>query len=249
MVFNSYYWHDAVMGEPALAQARDALSRQDTTEPVRPFLTLLASTRVAARGTALDHFQYAEATSRFGFENPFLAHRAEVLDAARTLLADPPVDRGEGGAEIDGANHASALGAMMNLAEPQDGQRIAAIISSGATPDVRELALLCAETILEASPSQPDLTDALRRIVVDDDASDGDRGKSLHLLALADPAEAVSRAVELVRNPSLRLQASAAWLLADLDSDRYGTLLDDVVSRWPDDAPYPAFEVRQLLDR
>src|SRR4051794_13900351 len=234
MVFTSYYWHDAVMGAPELEQARDALSRDGTAEPVRPFLILLSSTRVAARGTALDHFHHAEATSRFGSENPFSAHRAEVLDAARTLLADPPVDRGEDGAEVDGANHASALGAMINLAEPQDGQRIAAVISSGATPLVRELALQCAETILEASPSQPDLTDALRRVVVDDDASDRDRGDSLHLLALAEPAEAVSRAVELVRHPSLRLQASAAWLLAERDSDRYGTLLDDVVSAWPD---------------
>lgn len=248
MVFNSYYWHDADLGEPALEQARAALARDDPAELVRPFLLLLGSARIAARGIALDHFHHAEATSRFGSANPFRPHRATVLEAARALLADPPVSQGFEGAEIDGANQASALGAMVNLAEPADAARVAMVIGTAPNRAVREVALLCAETILQSAPAQPALSEAIRDLARDTEASDRDRGDALQLLVLAEPEEAVALALELLRHPSLRLQADAAWLLAEQDRDRYAPLLAGVVAGWPDDAPYPAFEVRQLLD-
>jgi hypothetical protein len=248
MVFNSYYWHDAHLGESQLEQARAALARDDLAQPVQPFLVLLGSARIAARGIALDHFHYAEATSRFGSANPFWPHRAKVLAAARALLADPPVSRGFEGADIDGANQASALGAMVNLAEPADAARVAEAMETAPNRVVREVALQCAGTILESAPAQPDLSEAIRDLARDSDASDRDRGEALQLLALADPGEAVALALDLVRHPSLRLQADAAWLLAEHDRNRYAPVLASIVAGWPEDAPYPAFEVRQLLE-
>jgi hypothetical protein len=136
----------------------------------------------------------------------------------------------------------------MNLAEPEDAERVAAAISTASNHIVRELAMQCAGTILESSTSQPALYEAIRHVIEDPHASGKDRGDALQLLALADPEGAVALAVDLIGHPSLRVQANAAWLLVEHDPDRYAKLVADVVSRWPENAPYPAFEVRQLLD-
>lgn len=87
--------------------------------PLGPFLTLLRSGDQAAVGIALDTYQQADADSRFGGEPMYGEHRAEVLQAARELLRQPPSPADMSPHMGAGANHASALNAMMNLAGEQ----------------------------------------------------------------------------------------------------------------------------------
>jgi hypothetical protein len=246
-VFDSYYWHGARL-DPDLERARSAVRDGDVKMAVDAFRALLASPRVAANGIALDHYHYAEATSRFGVENPFAVASGDVVNTARALLDAPPVVEGADGASIAGANHASALGALVNLADESDADRLADVIEGRPDPVVLGLALQCAGTVLETGASPGRLATVVRGLAQDPEVPARERGNALHLVALTDPGIAEHLAGELIGSSDLRLQADAAWLLADRDLDHYRQLLEEVVGSWPDDAPYPAFEVRQLLE-
>ncbi|MFI0710324.1 hypothetical protein ACH4SK_06650 [Streptomyces inhibens] len=86
------------------------------------FRTLLHSGHTAAAGIALDHFQYSDALTRFGGESVVEQYAPEVLTVARGLLRQPPAP--EDDSTTAGANHASALNAMMNIAEAADADLI-----------------------------------------------------------------------------------------------------------------------------
>jgi hypothetical protein len=246
--FDSYYWRAARLGDVGLECARQEVGAADDGVALRAFQLLISNSRVAARGIALDHFHHDEAIARFGVENVFGRLRSQVLQTARALLADPPVRKGDDGASIDGANHASALGALLNLAEPQDADRIADILDARPDHVVLELALQCADTVLGKDAHQTALGGAVRRLAEDPRAPARDRGLALHLVDLTEPGLAEQLALSLIQDEDLRLQADAAWLLAERDLARHRRLLEGVVAAWPETAPYPAFEVRQLLD-
>ncbi|MFB6984463.1 hypothetical protein [Streptomyces sp. NPDC056304] len=85
----------------------------------------------------MDYYQSYDAMWRHGIENPFEQFDAEVLTSARQLLRQPPVVAArQREAKEDGANHASALAAMMNLAEPGDADLIAESLNSATTSAV-----------------------------------------------------------------------------------------------------------------
>jgi hypothetical protein len=246
-VFDSYYWHDAHL-DPEHESARAVVRGASVEAAVGAFRILLASSRVSAQGIALDQYHHAEANSRFGTDNPFREVRRQVLQTARAVLAAPPVHEGDDGASIGGANHASALGALLNLADAADAERLAAILEQRPNHVVLGLALQCAGTVLEKDASLVALAAAVRQVVQDSAVPARERGNALHLVELTEPELAEQLALELVRGSDLRLQADAAWLLAERDLGRHRDLLVEIEARWPESAPYPAFEVRQLLE-
>ena len=171
-----------------------------------------------------------------------------MLRRAREQLAHEPVRRGDHGARIGGANHASALVALTNLAEPQDAPAIARVIERAADSRLRSVAFITAATAVEmATQRDPGLLDALRRGVDNQDWTAGDRADALRILALAAPDEAEPKARELLNSRDLELQTRAAWVLAENDLAENRAQLMELVASWPR-APYPAFEVRRALE-
>ena len=119
------------------------------------------------------------------------------------------MEKGVDGATVAGANHASALGPMVNLAQPEDGALIADILRSPAGPDVWAGALDAAQTVAERAPAvDPDLVGALTAAVADPARSWRDRADALGVLAFASPTAALARADAMLGVPDLRMKGS-----------------------------------------
>jgi hypothetical protein len=249
MGFDTYFWSEAEFADPTLSQAKGELADPTSAAAAaRTFGQLITADSTAANGVAFDHYAYAEASGRFGVDNPFRMYADQVRSRAREALVAPPVARGVEGAAIDGANHASAAAALMNLAEPADQPLLAAAFASAANSDVRVSVLDAAETAVEAGGRVDDrLTAALALAVKDQTLPLGDREAALRVLNVAEPDRAVALAGELLDHAPLPLQTRAAWVLAERALEPNRDRLAELVARWPDSAPYPAFEVRQAL--
>lgn len=255
MPFRSYFWQDAEFDEPELAGAlAELVEPASAVSALEAFRVLMNSDDVAAAGIALDQYQSAEAGSRWGIENPFASEASTVLRRARDLLEQDPVRQGEFGARVRGANHASALVAMTNLAEAADAVGIAKVIDQATDTVVRSVAFNAAERAADEARQVDEpwgldvLVGALSRGLDNLRWPSWDRADALRVLAVAAPPLAVEKAHALLHAPALDLQTRAAWVLAELNFDASRNLLAEVAESWPDDAPYPAFEVRQVLD-
>ena len=251
MSFNTYYWHGSPLDDPSLETAREEVrSWKDLAARKKAFLVLLRSAHPVAVGTALDHYDYAESSSRHGSANIFSDYAPEVLDRAREILQQAPLPAEVTGAEEDGANHASALGAMLNLALPEDSELIAkALEEQPRNPSVFEAATMAARTSLERS-AVPDqrLLDALGRVVFDDASPTADRTTALRALGGARSPQAAELIIRACDIDKLEIQAHAAALLAHQDINQHRALLERLVASWPDNAPYPASDVSDMLN-
>lgn len=249
MGFDTYYWSAAEFADPDLAQAKAELAEPTSVgASARAFGRLIAADSTAANGVAFDHYAYAEASGRFGADNPFRVYADQVRGRARETLAALPVARRTEGAAIDGANHASAAAALMNLAESADQPLLAAAFTSATSSDVRVAVLDAAETAVEAGgPVDDRLMSALALGVSDESLPLGDREAALRVLNVAAPQRAVALAGGLLDHAPLALQTRAAWVLAERAIEPNRDRLAELVARWPDSAPYPAFEVRQAI--
>lgn len=242
MTFDSYHWYNSRSATPMLEAARKQVAKGDR----KAFEVLLRSGDPVAVGIALDQFHYADTATRHGTSSPFDEYSDEVVAQARAVLREEPSLPSPGTEE--GASHASALLALMNLAEPEDASLIARALEKTHTTNLRLAAAYAASTALEKS-SSPDegLIAALDRLVRDDTAGLDERQTALSALGRtpADSAiDALSRALAL---SELSLQAISALHLLDRDLPRYRTLVEDIVRAWPEDPPYPANEVLELL--
>jgi hypothetical protein len=250
MSFDSYYWADVDFADQALDAARAELAEPTADQAeLAAFRTLLGADSAAANGIALDQYRYAEASNRFGTDNPFESEADAVLERARAMLDQPPIPRGVSGARIAGANHASALAAMLNLAQPQDAARITRALDQATDSNLRENALQAAMTVADRSTTvDAKLVEAVARAVDDPGWPSWDREQALRALYLTAPAEAVARARKLLRASDLKIRVRAAWVMAEDDLEGNRQLLTKLIAGWPEDAPYPAFEVRQMLE-
>lgn len=249
MTFHTYYWHDVPMDSPEFDHARTELaSPASEAIRVRAFLTLLHSDRTAAIGTALDHYDYADSSSRHGSDNPFAAHADEVLQKARQLLRQPPLPAAELGTSEDGVNHASALGAMLNLAQSDDADLIAAALEGATGPSARATGLAAGRTAMENSAIQnPRLVTAVSKILFDPESPRDERIAALRALGSNSSDETDNAVLRALESEDLYLQIHAAFILAHRDTDRYRELLEPRVLAWPIEAPYPASDVIDLL--
>src|SRR5215212_4844252 len=122
MTFNTYYWHGYVLQDAQLERARSTLATSGGRDATGAFELLLRSDEPAAVGIALDHYHYVDASTRHGSGSPFAPYAGSVRARALDMLRQPPIPAG--GVTEEGANHASALGALLNLAEPEDAELI-----------------------------------------------------------------------------------------------------------------------------
>jgi hypothetical protein len=243
MTFDSYHWRRATLTTPELERARELVAtRHDATS----FAILLRSDDIAAVGIAFDQYQYGEASSRWGTANPFADYRGEVVARAREVLRSPPSP--QSGRAQAGANHASALNALSNLAEPQDAELVVQALEGTPVPDVRCAATATARRVLEGAVAPDEqLISALENIVFDDSIISEERTAALGSLAVASSAHATDVLLRAIRLPSLRLQAHAALHLLDRDGGAHRATVEGVATQWPAEPPYPADEVLELL--
>jgi hypothetical protein len=243
MTFDSYYWHGARTASANLERAREQLAEGCD---VAAFALLLRSADQVAVGIAMDQFHYAEAMMRHGSANGFAAYADEVAARAREVLREPPSGP-DLGAE-PGANHASAFGALMNMAEPDDAGLIADALASAGTGNLRFAASLAATSALDKSAS-PDgrLIAELERLVLDADAGNDERTAALAAITAARSAAGTAALITVTGLADVRMQATAALQLLDRDPLAHRARVAELVRGWPKDAPYPANEVLELL--
>ncbi|MGW1177593.1 hypothetical protein ACWD4P_28220 [Kitasatospora sp. NPDC002543] len=250
MPFDSYHWWGCELNDSELNGARIKLASGtgDRRSDRDSFRTLLRSGDTVAVGIALDHFHHADSTGRYGMENPFAEDSSEVLDRARKILGSPPAPASRTGAEYDGADHASALLAMLNLACPEDSGLVASALRQATTANSMEAAALVAGTVLEESATlDQDLVDALADVLFDTSNSPAERLRALMAFANAHSTEAARVAARAIELADFRLQAHAALILATRHLPTHRALVERVVATWPEDAPFPAPTVRDLL--
>jgi hypothetical protein len=243
MSFDSYYWHGARIASAELERARARVA--EAGDPAA-FATLLRSADPVGVGIAMDQYHYADAFARHGPANRLAGYTEEVRARAREILRGPPSDP-DLGAE-PGANHASALGALMNLAEPQDADVIADALIRATTANLRFTASLAAGAALEKSIYPKDrFIEALENVVLDADLDFDSRSGALAALGRARSAPATESLVRVLGVSHLGLQATAALHLLDRDPDTHGDRILRLTLTWPEDPPYPASDVLELL--
>jgi HEAT repeat protein len=247
--FQSWYWNWE-FDDPQLQESYDATNTATTPgEFERVFLVLLRSNDTVARGTALDFFDRAQATSRFGEENPFEAHRQEVVAVARELLRQPPRPA-DVYAKFEGANHASALLTLKNDTSPEDTDAVVRILERRPEGELRFNALMVAGNILEKSPtSDPRLVALIAEIAFERSLDVSERVEALHEL-LAAPGDEVTALLErAAEDDEWRIQQEAAWALSL--GRRFYThrpLLERLAGTWSDDErSFGSGEVRDAL--
>ncbi|MGG7575984.1 hypothetical protein [Streptomyces sirii] len=246
--FQSWYW-DCAFDDAELQAAFDATDAGTTPDEFqRAFLVLLRSKDTVARGTALDFFDRAAATSRFGEANPFEPYRAEVLATAREMLRRPP--RPGDDIAFEGADHASALLALKNDAGPEDAEAVLTVLRRRPDGELLCNALGAAGTALASSTTpDPRLVALIGEMAFDHSLDIDDRRDALSALRGATGAEATALLVRATGEDDYRFQQEAAWALSI--GERFydhRALLEDLDASWPDDERgFAAGEVRDAL--
>jgi hypothetical protein len=243
MTFDSYHWHGSLTGTPELERARKQLA---TKRDRAAFELLLRSDDAVGIGIALDQFHYADASTRHGTSNPFEEYRDEVVAHARKVLRAAPSAATLGTEE--GVNHASALGALMNLAEQEDAALIVGALEQARTSDVRLAAVYAGSTVLENSRSPDEnLITAIEQVAFDGTAELDERRAAVSALGRTQSASATDALLRATRLADLGLQARAALHLLHRDRRTHRARIEDLTRGWPEDPPYPAKEVFDLL--
>jgi hypothetical protein len=248
--FHSFHWTGCRLDAGELREAHVELMNPSGAEPyLRAFRTLLDSGNPVAVGIALDHFQYSDALTRFGGTSLYARYERQVLSVARAVQRQPPIDAGDAAA-FPGANHASALNAMMNLARAGDADLIADALAMATDLNVRDAAYLAAGTALADSPEPSPRLVAMLGTVVFDDRLDVryERSPAVGALFEADSPAATDILVRATELPELELQVEAALgLTMPIRLAAHRERLLRLVASWPDDAGYRADEVRDAL--
>ncbi len=189
---------------------------------------------------ALDEYQSAQATTRWGVDNPYTSLADRVRVAALDLLGHPP----------SGHSHASALTVLWHLAEEDDADLIADILEGVPDAEMREMALLAAGTAL-AVGEEPNrrLLALVTAIVLDEGLDVQDRKDAMRALEDLDLPEVEALIVGLSESSERELQLYAAGLLVTplrlrLHRDRARRLAES----WPEDASWAAEHIRQTIE-
>ncbi|MEV0353479.1 hypothetical protein AB0H88_47660 [Nonomuraea sp. NPDC050680] len=252
-MYGSYYWTHPRFSDERLMSACAAL-QADVAETWRgsisPFLTLLRSGDQAALGIALDVYQRSGALSRFGGDPLYGEHQAEALQAARELLRQPPSPADMSPYTGAGANHASALNAMMNIAEEQDCDLIADALEQTTNPAVVEAAASAADaaSFHTDGPPHPRLLALVAAYIDDADHPLDLRVRMLSALGRSQASEATEHLLRALDRPEVEIQIQAAIGLANGDRlESHREILERVAASWPRNTLYMAEEVRRTL--
>jgi hypothetical protein len=206
--FGSWYW-ECEFDDAELQAAFDATGTAESADEFRrAFLVLLRSDDVVARGVALDFYDRAGATSRFGEGNPFGCFHDEVMAVAREMLAGPP--RPEDDIAFAGADHASALLAIKNDVRPEDGAAVLAVLRRRPDGSLLSNALSVAGAVLSSS-DEPRLAAVIGEMAFDSSRDVRDRREAVRALSEARGDEVTALLVRVVteeEDPGLRREAA-----------------------------------------
>ncbi|MFJ5721971.1 HEAT repeat domain-containing protein [Streptomyces sp. NPDC093149] len=213
------------------------------------FTALLRSDHTPSVGIALDYYQSYESMFRHGIENPFEQFDDEVLKFARQLLQQPPVIASEQiEAKEDGANHASALAGMMNLAEIDDADLIAQALLMATTSEVKRNGALAAAGVLEDADAPPlALIYSLESLIFDEQNSYHARSAAISALSESDSEAAYEVILRATHLPEIELQSQAAIALTERDFPAYQAEIERVIDSWPLEVEYPATKLLAML--
>lgn len=266
--FSSFYWDVADLAE----RDRRAVEALDGASPPLPsagyathdpdgllaaYRTLLHSDDPPARGVALDQYTYAEAQGRWGAANPLAVLDDDVLAEARAMLAvapDPALPLAAQPRVTACWN--SALGVLAFLTGDggaADLPRIVEVLSAAFTEDLLddtyafwavEVRLIDADPPtcervggwLAATAADPRLPVGVRVAAI---GACGDERYAARLGQL----DAIAG---LLHDPEIQVAVHAARVLANVGG-AWDERVRLAVAGWPDDAPYPAGEVRRQL--
>ncbi|MFJ2630139.1 hypothetical protein ACIO6T_44290 [Streptomyces sp. NPDC087532] len=242
-----HWWVTQIKDDSKRANCLELATPTSISAFIEAFTALLRSDQTPCVGIALDYYQSYDAMCRHGIENPLEQFDAEVLTCARQLLRQPPaVAARQPEAKEDGANHASALAAMMNLAELRDADLIAGSLNLATTSEVKIGAALAAASVLEDADVPPlRLVESLESLIFNTMSTHHEYSAAISALSESQSKivdEILLRAIDM---PSIGVQAQAAVALAERDFPAYQRDISRVARSLPQDAEFPA--TKQLL--
>lgn len=257
--FSSYHWDVGELSETdrrALVTLNDAspetpLAGYATHDPAGLFgayRALLHSTDVRARGVALDQYAYAEAQGRWAIENPLVLFDDTVRAVARAMLAAVPrpgVPLTDQPLLLSGWR--SALGALTHLADgdPSDLPLIMTVVEAMAADDLLDRHAFWPVEVRVTDTDRAGVDAWLAGMATDERLPVDVRVGAVQALGPGHHEQVAG----LLRHPDPPLAIAAAHLLLDGDPPpETAARVAGVVSGWPDDAPYPASEVRHRLE-
>ncbi|WP_091101535.1 hypothetical protein [Nonomuraea pusilla] len=238
---HSLHWEEAELDGELLESHRQLRTPTSEDAHRNAFCTMLRSGRTAAVGIALDHYYLADGLTRFGIDDGEYA--AEVLAIARRILSRPSASAG--------ADHASALGILEVLGEPEDAETIVAALRARETPAVvRERAVDVAWECLERweTPGEK-IVAALEDLIFDGSLDMELRTRAVNALFGLGPVPRVTAVLaRAARSDELPIQVEGAIGLTFRDLiDEHRSLLRELISSWPADAGERAAIVRKEL--
>ncbi|MEV0701261.1 hypothetical protein AB0I53_25595 [Saccharopolyspora sp. NPDC050389] len=244
----TYYWNPARLDAPELETARQELETSAGAMGWdEAFLALLRSGQTIPVSIALDTYSNEEATARWGFGNPLERHAEEVLDRARDVLRQPPMPAVDSGAVKDGADHSSALGAMMNLARPEDADLIAAVLRDPASSEVHLTGCTAAGRALWTEEPSPVLIEVLSGIALDASRPTDERNHALRTLGSAETPLVAEIAARIAQTEDAKLRSTAIVVLARAHLDTHRELVERFFGTCPPTDPnYP--DIRDYLE-
>jgi len=246
--FEAYYWRISDLATVNVTAGERLRRDEYAADTLAAFESLLHSDDVVARGIALDHISYAQTQGRLSVANPFAALIGQALESARTELNHPAVtSTSPRGSTVVGANHASALGVLSHYGDARDLDAISRFLEPSQDLNVLEEACMAVDHCI------PEATSATRHAI-------GVRlaaifcathlAEEVRIMAISsfldDPSLNQDDSLfNILNSNTMPLSAYAAWALIDRNLDNPG--LHQIVAGWPEDAPYPAGEVRDEL--
>lgn len=252
MSFRSYFWNEKGIESEAVKVAFETLSSDFASEEekVSAFKSLLADGGSVALGIAFDQYFYRNSQTRFGNSNIYEQFDEELLNQARKELKKSPYSGlTNSGDSIVGANYASSLNLLALLGDESDLPLITPILLNSSDESVIWAGCMAASTCLrDAKTAYSDLFAALKRIIESEAFAEATRLEALSGLVESQANEAESMLVEVVQSTDFPINVYAAIGLGERNLERHRNLLEDLLSDLPEDAIYPASDLKDLLD-
>lgn len=253
MQFESFYWKGAEVppgDRLSLEQLDD--ERLSVDQQKAALIRILASDSVAVRGIALDFYCLCNANLRHGPE-PMIDDAVE--DAVRAaaiyeLEHLPYVRSGSAARPQRGANHASALAALSNNADPGDASLLARVLQENDDELVLHEGVRAAESVLRGEPAHPDLVNVLLEVARRPGLDPSIRANAVTSIGSTAGDVAIPWLMEALTTPDLAVSAAGARSLLERDYKRYQPVVEPVASAWHtgEFPPFDVREVRRLLD-
>ncbi|MFJ2496488.1 MULTISPECIES: hypothetical protein [unclassified Streptomyces] len=244
-----HWWVTRIKEDSARAHCAQLATPTSLDDLIEAFTALLRSGHTPHIGIALDYYHSYESMFRHGIENPFEPLDDEVLMYARQLLQQPPVIASEQPeAKEDGANHASALAGMMNLAEASDADLISQTLRMATTSEVKRNGALAAACVLDDAEIAPlSLIYSLESLIFDEINSYHERSAAISALAESESEAAYEIILQATHLSEIELQSQAAIALMERDFPTYQAEIEQVVESWPSEVKYPATKLLSML--